>query len=146
MIRKIIGFLNGKRKRKFENRTILFIDDEEKARQKIEKILTKRKFRVLLSHDGESGLEIAQKEKPDLVLLDVVLPGMSGLEVCKRLKSDDLTKNIPVIFITGMDTSGNLIDCYEYGADDFLSKSTSPSTLISQIELTLEDYILASNN
>jgi DNA-binding response OmpR family regulator len=71
----------------------------------------------------------------------VILPGIKGREVCKRLKNDELTKNIPVIFITGMDTTKNLIDCYEYGADDFLNKSVSPRTLISQIELTLEDYI-----
>jgi len=139
-----MDFFSAKSRRKFENRTILFIEDNEKDRTQIEKILARRKFRVLLSPNGESGLEIAQKERPDLILLDVVLPGISGIEVCKRLKGDELTQNIPVIFITGVDTTQNLIDCYEYGADDYLNKAVSPRTLISQIELTLEDYATTS--
>lgn len=146
MLKKIIDFFTSKSRRKFENRTILFIENDEKDRTQIEKILTKRKFRVLLSPNGEGGLEIAQKEKPDLILMDVVLPGMSGIEVCKRLKGDELTKNIPVIFITKVDTTQNLIDCYEYGADDFLNKAVSPRTLISQIELTLEDYVPSASS
>ena len=86
-------------------------------------------------------MEIIQKEKPDLVLLDVVLPGMSGLEVCKQLKRNPKTERIPVIFITGLDTPKNLIDCYEYGAEDFLSKSISSRLLIHQIDQTLLDFI-----
>ena len=141
-IKKILGI---KRREEFKNRLILFIDDNEVDRRFIEKILIKRDYRVVLANDGESGLETAQREKPDLILLDVVLPGISGIEVCKRLKKDDATKNIPVIFLTGMDTPKNLIDCYEYGAEDFLNKSISSRLLIHQIELTLQDYISPSS-
>ncbi len=122
------------------NRLILFIDDSEIDRKVVEKILTKRNFRVILSVDGETGLETARKEKPDLVLLDISLPGINGIEVCKRLKKDDTTKHIPVIFLTGMDTPKNLIDCYEYGAEDFLNKNIPPKLLIKQIELTLQEH------
>ena len=132
----------GRNKREiFKNRLILFIDDSEVDRRLIERILTKKDYRVILASDGESGLEMAQREKPDLILLDVVLPGISGIEVCKQLKKDPETKNIPVIFLTGMDTPKTLIDCYEYGAEDFLNKSISPRFLIHQIELTLLDFI-----
>ena len=137
-IKKIFG-KNGREI--FKNRLILFIDDNEVDRRLVEKILTKKDYRVILSSNGESGLEIAQREKPDLILLDVVLPGISGIEVCKRLKQDTATQNIPVIFLTGMDTPKNLIDCYEYGAEDFLNKSISPRLLVHQIELTLLDFI-----
>ena len=141
-IKKIFG---RKPREEFRNRRILFIDDNEVDRRLIEKILTKREYRVMLCSNGELGLEIAQKEKPDLILLDVVLPGISGIEVCKRLKRDEETKNIPIIFLTGMDTPKNLIDCYEYGAEDFLNKGISARLLIHQIELTLQDYIPSLN-
>ena len=141
-IKKILG---REPREEFRNRRILFIDHNEVDRRLVEKILTKRAYRVILSSNGEAGLEIAQREKPDLILLDVVLPGISGIEVCKRLKKDEETKNIPIIFLTGMDTPKNLIDCYEYGAEDFLNKSISPRLLIHQIEQTLQDFISSPN-
>lgn len=144
MWERIKKFFGKGPKEELKNRRILFIDDNELDRRLVERILTKRSYRVLLSNDGETGLELAQKEKPDLILLDVVLPGISGIEVCKRLKKDDTTKNIPVIFLTGMDTPKNLIDCYEYGAEDFLNKTISSRLLIHQIELTLMDYVSPS--
>ena len=138
--------LFGKNHREiFKNRLILFIEDNEVDRRLVEKILIKKDYRVILASDGETGLKIAQTEKPDLVLLDVVLPGMSGLEVCKQLKKDPETKRIPVVFLTGMDTPKNLIDCYEYGAEDFLSKSISPRLLVHQLELTLLDFLSPSD-
>ena len=134
-------FFGKNRREIFKNRLILFIDDNEVDRRLVEKILTKKDYRVILASDGETGLKMVQTEKPDLVLLDVVLPGMSGIEVCKQLKKDPETKKIPVIFLTGMDTPKNLIDCYEYGAEDFLSKSISPRLLVHQLELTLIDFV-----
>ncbi len=141
MLEKIKKIFGRGRKEIFKNRLILYIDAKEADRRLIEKILTKKDYRVILSSNGESGLEIVQKEKLDLILLDVELPGISGIEVCKRLKKDPQTQNIPVIFITGKDTPKNLIDCYEYGAEDFLSKSISPRLLIHQIDQTLLDFI-----
>ena len=142
--KKIKKFFEKNRREIFKNRLILFVDDNEVDRRLIERILTKRNYRVILASDGETGLKMVQTEKPDLVLLDVVLPGISGIEVCKQLKKDPETKNIPVVFLTGMDTPKNLIDCYEYGAEDFLNKSISPRLLIHQIELTLLDFISPS--
>ena len=145
MLEKLLGIFQKKPNPALFNRRILFIEDDEIQRKVIEKRLTKRNFRVILASSGEAGLEIARNEKPDLILLDIVLPGINGIEVCKRLKKDESTKNIPVISLTGMDTPKNLIDCYEYGAEDFLNKSVSPKLLISQIELTLQEYSLDAN-
>ncbi len=128
------------------NRRILFIDDSELDRRYIERILTKKKFQVTLAADGEQGLKSALEQIPNLVLLDVVLPGLSGIEVCKKLKKDELTKNIPIIFLTGLDTPKNLIDCYKYGAEDFLNKSIHPKALISQIEYTLKEFSTYTNS
>lgn len=138
---KIKKFFGKGRREIFKNRLILYIDDNEVDRRLIQKILTKKDYRVILSSNGESGLETIQKQKPDLVLLDVVLPGMSGIEVCKQLKKDSETEKIPVVFLTGRDTPKNLIDCYEYGAEDFLNKNISPGLLIHQIDQTLLDFI-----
>lgn len=122
------------------NYSILYIEDDIKDRNRVEKIMTKRNIRVRFATDGETGLEMVHQEKPSLVLLDIVLPRMNGIEVCKQLKKDERTKNIPVIFLTDMDTPKNLIDCYEYGAEDFINKSISPRILTSLIELTLKEY------
>ncbi len=137
-IKKIFG--RG-RKEIFKNRLILYIDANEVDRRRIERILTKKDYRVILSSNGEEGLEIVQKQKPDLVLLDVVLPGISGIEICKQLKKEPETEKIPVVFLTGLDTPKNLIDCYEYGAEDFLNKNISPRLLVHQIDQTLLDFI-----
>ena len=144
MWERIKKFFWGNKREIFKNRLILYIEDKEVDRRLVEKTLIKKDYRVILASDGETGLKMAQTEKPDLILLDVILPGMSGLEVYKRLKKDPETKRIPVVFLTGMDTPKNLIDCYEYGAEDFLSKSISPRLLVHQLELTLLDFLSPS--
>ena len=124
--------------------SILFVDDNDLQRKLISRILTKRNYRVLLSENGEQGLAIAMAEKPDLILLDIVLPGINGIEVCKRLKKDPSTRNIPVLFFTGSDTPQNILDCYEFGAENYLNKSISAGALISQIEMTLKESELSA--
>ena len=146
MFDSFVSIFKKKSKENLENYSILFIDDSEMDRRFIERIFTKRNFRVFLSADGEAGLEAAAKEKPDLILLDIVLPGISGIEVCKKLKKDEKTKDIPVVFLTGMDTPKNLIDCYEYGAEDFLNKSIHPKALISQVEQVIKDCSSGQNS
>ena len=134
-------FFKKKNQPNLKKRSVLYIDDNEFDRTYIEKILTKRNYHVLLCSDGESGLEMIQKERPDLVLLDFMLPGLNGAEICRRVKTEEETKNIPVIFLTGVETPQNLIDSYKNGADDFLNKSITPKLLINRIEMTLADYI-----
>ena len=120
-------------------KTILVIEDGEVERKVISHTLEKRGYRVLTAADGESGFKTAQEQKPDLILLDIILPDTLGTEVCKKLKMEHSTQNIPVIFLTAKDTPNNVIDSYEVGAEYFLAKPISAKTLIQQVEMTFKD-------
>ena len=124
------------------SRCVLYIDDNELQLKLIERNLSKKKYRVLLAENGLKGIEIARKEKPDIILLDIVLPGINGIEVCKKLKNDPQTKDIPVLFLSGSDAPQNILDCYEFGAENYLNKSISPHELVKQIELTIKEQDL----
>jgi len=82
---------------------ILLIDDHATVRSLIETMLALRGYQVLHALDGGSGLQVARQERPDLILLDVMMPGLDGFEVCRRLKSDPLTSDIPVVFLSARD-------------------------------------------
>ncbi|MFH1359564.1 MAG: response regulator [Candidatus Omnitrophota bacterium] len=121
------------------NRRILTIEDDEAQRNLIRKTLEKRNYSVLMAAGGEKGLEMAREERPDLILLDVVMPGLKGNEVCKRLKADLRTKDIPILFLTSADSPKEVIDQYDVGAEVHLAKPISPKELIAQIEITFQD-------
>jgi len=118
--------------------TILFIDDNPVDRTLIDRILTKHGFHMFLAEDAKTGLQMAKDQKPDLILLDILLPGVSGIEVCKRLRQDPKTESIPVIFYTSIDTPKDLIDYASYGAQDYLQKATPPEELIAAIKVVLK--------
>ena len=130
-------------------KTILFIDDNPVDRTIIERLLNKHNFNVLLAPTAEEGLELAEEHTPDLILLDILLPGISGIEVCKKLKSNSLTSKIPVIFYTSIDTPKHLIDYRSYGAIDYLQKTMLPEVVLAQIEkaliLTAEGHFKADS-
>ncbi len=121
-----------------EKKVILFIDDSPVDRTLISKLLTKYDFYVLLAEDGTIGLRMAQEEKPDLVLLDILLPGISGIELCKKLKRNPATRDIPVIFYTSIDTPKHLIDYASYGAQEYIQKTMLPEDLIATINSILK--------
>ena len=118
------------------SRRILTIEDDPTQRMMIQKTLEKKGYTVLMADSGEKGLEVAFLQKPDLIILDVVMPGIHGEEVCKRLKSDARTKNIPILFLTSMDEPKDIIDHYDLGAEVHLTKPINPKELINQIEIT----------
>ena len=95
-------------------------------------------IRVLSARTGQKGIEIACEESPDVILLDIVMPGMDGFDVCSYLKSDPRTGDIPVVFLTSMDTPATVVDSFEQGAEIYLTKPIRPSELVKQLELTLE--------
>ncbi|MEI7997986.1 MAG: response regulator [Candidatus Omnitrophota bacterium] len=115
-------------------KTILFIDDNPVDRTLIDRLLSKHGFHVLLAAEAKVGIDLAEEHKPDLILLDILLPGISGIEVCKKLKKNLVTSLIPVIFYTSIDTPKHLIDYTSYGAVDYLQKTTPPDILIRQIK------------
>lgn len=120
-----------------EKKTILFIDDNPVDRTLISRLLSKYDFNVLLAEDGPEGLRKAQENKLDLILLDILLPGISGIELCKKFKKNLATQNIPVIFYTSIDTPKHLIDYTSYGARDYIQKTTPPEELVASIRAVL---------
>jgi len=116
---------------------VLAIDDDPTLRKMIQSTLQKKGYAVLTTDTGENGLKLAQDEKPHVILLDVILPGMKGNEVCRRLKNDPLTKDIPIIFLTSQDSPQEVIEHYELGADIHLTKPIDPKELLSQVQISL---------
>jgi DNA-binding response OmpR family regulator len=121
-----------------QKKTILFIDDNPVDRTLISRLLVKYDFNVLLAEDGPVGLRVAQENKLDLILLDILLPGISGIELCKKFKKNVNTQDVPVIFYTSIDTPKHLIDYASYGARDYIQKITPPEELIASIKAVLQ--------
>src|ERR1700689_20084 len=121
-----------------DQKVILFIDDNPVDRVLINKLLIKSDFFVHLAEDGTLGLKMAQEKRPDLILLDILLPGISGIELCKKLKKTKDTQDIPVIFYTSIDTPKHLIDYASYGAQDYVQKTMPPEELIASIRAVLK--------
>ncbi len=117
--------------------TILIIEDEKDIVRMLEYNLKKEGYKVLSSGKGDTGLEIALSRHPDLVILDLMLPGMDGLEVCKALKQNDKTSGIPVIILTAKGGESDKIVGLELGADDYVTKPFSPRELVARIKAVL---------
>jgi len=117
--------------------TILFIEDEKNIVELVKYNLEQEGFRVLTASRGNTGLETALKERPALVLLDLMLPEMSGLEICKTLKRNDKTHRIPIIMLTAKGTESDKVVGLELGADDYITKPFSPRELVARIKAVL---------
>ena len=104
-------------------KTILFIEDESTLQKTFGDILTQDKYRMISALNGKIGLRLAKSEKPDLILLDLVLPSMHGFEVLKRLKQDPETKEIPVIILTNLEKMEDVEEAIQLGAKTYLVKT-----------------------
>jgi DNA-binding response OmpR family regulator len=102
---------------------ILFVEDEPNLQKAISEILVQEGYKVFGAADGEEGLKVAQKEKPDLILLDLILPKKDGFEVLKELKADEKMKSIPVIVLTNLEGVGDVEKALELGARTYLVKA-----------------------
>ena len=116
---------------------VLVVDDEPFNVEYLEQELTDRGYGVDSAVDGPSALEAVHTSPPDLVLLDVLMPGIDGIEVCRRLKLDPETRLIPVIIMTALSERDDRIRGIEAGADDFLTKPFSPSNIIKRTRTML---------
>lgn len=105
------------------SKKILLVEDETALQETMTEYLTDEKFEVLSALDGQAGLEMAQKNLPDLILLDVILPKMDGFQVLEGIKKDDRTKNIPVILLTNLESMENIQKAFENGASAYLIKA-----------------------
>jgi DNA-binding response OmpR family regulator len=102
---------------------ILVVDDEWELRNLLTEFLTGEGYDVIHASNGEEALELAEKEEPQVILLDIKMPGMDGIEVCRRLKEEDQTRFIPVIMVTALEDRD--VDAFVEGADDFVIKPFS---------------------
>ncbi len=116
---------------------ILAVDDEEDILELLRFNLTKEGFAVVCAASGEEALKSALSHRPDLVLLDLLLPGMDGLEVARRLKNDPSTKEIPVIMVTAKGEEADIVTGLEVGAEDYITKPFSRKVLIARVRAVL---------
>ncbi|MBN2467335.1 MAG: response regulator [Deltaproteobacteria bacterium] len=112
---------------------IMIADDEEMIRSLVSATLEDDEYIIIEASDGERALTLAQEEKPDLLLLDVKMPGKSGFEVCRTLKSDPKTKSVYIIMLTGQSRAKDIKEGKQAGADDYFTKPFSPLSLLKKI-------------
>lgn len=113
---------------------ILVVDDVEPNVRLLEAKLTLEYYEVLTAMDGATALEVAAAERPDIILLDVMMPGMDGFETCRRLKADPVTRHIPVVLVTALDGREDKIKGLEAGADDFVTKPIDDIILFARVK------------
>lgn len=117
--------------------TILIVDDNQVESKLLLHYLKRVGFGVLVAANGESALEQAHAAGPDLILLDVLMPGMDGFETCHHLKADEVTKDVPVIFMTALSDTADKVKGFEFGAVDYVTKPIQPQELLARINTHL---------
>lgn len=116
---------------------ILVVEDDEDIQELIRYNLAQAGYRVAVADSGEEGIKIARTKSPDLVLLDIMLPGMDGLEVCRTLSAQDDTRQIPIIMLTAKGEEADVVTGLQMGADDYITKPFSPRVLLARIKVVL---------
>ena len=115
------------------SRRILVIDDIEDNRRILRDLLTTGGYEVLEAETGEAGVGLAAAERPDLILMDIQLPGVDGYEATRRIKADPALRSIPLIAVTSYALSGDDVKAYEAGCDDYVTKPFSPRALLAKV-------------
>lgn len=117
---------------------VLIVDDNAQNLELLQAYLEELECETIPAHDGLQALEIVGKRKPDLVLLDIMMPQMSGFEVCRRLKQDPNTQDIPVIMVTALNEFGDIERGIDSGTDDFVSKPVNRLELLARVRTMLK--------
>ena len=117
--------------------TVLVIDDEKDLVELVRYNLEKEHIHAITAFDGQSAVEIALRHHPDLIVLDLMMPGMGGLEVCRLLRAEPKTVNIPIIMLTARASETDRIVGLEMGADDYVTKPFSPRELVARVRAVL---------
>ncbi len=120
-----------------ENKKILVVDDEFTIRYLVEHQLKRHGFEAVMAKDGPSALEAARTHKPDLIVLDIMMPGMDGFDVCRQLKNDPDLAHIPVIFLTALARKKDKLRAFEAGADDYLTKPFQTDEFVAHLTAVL---------
>ena len=116
---------------------ILVVEDEPDIRKLVQYNLTQERFNVLEAEDGEQALKLLQRERPNLVILDLMLPGLSGMELCKLLRQRSDTAKLPILMLTAKAGEADRIVGLEMGADDYLAKPFSPREMVARVRAIL---------
>ena len=116
------------------SRTILVVDDDKKTVDLIRLYLEREKYRVLVAYDGQQALALARQKYPSLIILDWMLPGVDGLDVCRTLRADS---NVPIIMLTAKATEEDTLQGLDLGADDYVTKPFSPRELVARVRVML---------
>ena len=129
---------NKTAKKQEKKPAVLVVDDNQQNRELLQAYLEDVDCRAIPAHDGPEALEIIAKNPPDLILLDVMMPKMSGFEVCRRIKNDPKTSDIPVIMVTALNEFGDIERGIDSGTDDFLSKPVNKLELLTRVKTMLK--------
>jgi len=113
---------------------ILIIEDEEDIRELVRYNLKREAFTVTEVNSGEAGLASVAKELPDLILLDLMLPGKDGMQICRELKQNKATRDIPVVMMTAKGEESDIVAGLEMGAEDYIVKPFSPKVLVARVK------------
>lgn len=113
--------------------TVLVVDDLDANARLLERLLEREGYRVIFAKNGHEALDRVRREHPDLILMDVIMPGMGGLETCQLLKSDPETRLVPVVLVTALQTSADRVRGLEVGADDFISRPLNTAELTARV-------------
>ncbi|HZL65472.1 MAG TPA: response regulator [Thermoleophilia bacterium] len=119
------------------NQHVLVVDDERDILELVKYNLDKEGYHVTVVETGEEALAAARTKMPDVVVLDLMLPGVDGLEVCRRLKSDPRTQGIPIVMLTAKGSEADIVAGLELGAADYVTKPFSPRVLVARIKAVL---------
>lgn len=120
--------------------TILVVDDEQDILDLIEYNLKKEGFNVLKAENGQQGIQMATDRRPNLVLLDIMMPKMDGMQVCEKIRENPELQSVPIIFLTARSDEKTEIEGLDKGADDFITKPISTTKLLSRIKAVLRRY------
>jgi two-component system phosphate regulon response regulator PhoB len=120
---------------------ILVVEDEAPIQELLQFNLERKKYRVKVVDSGEEAITLAGEYMPDLILLDIMLPGADGLEVCKKLKGEPKTASIPIIMLTALCEEADIVTGLELGADDYITKPFSPRVLLARVKAALRRIV-----
>jgi DNA-binding NtrC family response regulator len=125
------------------NGTVLVVDDIAANRNVLSETLEREAYEVLLAADGETAIKVAQKTRPDVILLDVMMPGMNGFETCRRLKANPDTRSIPVLFISAQNETRAMVEGFQAGGADYIAKPFQADEVLIRVQTHLTNYLLA---